>query len=61
MDGAGNANVTGGTQSSDFPVTPGALDPSYDGDSDAFVAKLNATGSDLTRATYLGGSGERPW
>jgi len=58
IDGAGNAYLTGYTSSSDFPITPGAFDTSYNGDVyDAFVVKLNATGSALTYATFLGGSG----
>jgi murein DD-endopeptidase MepM/ murein hydrolase activator NlpD len=54
------AYVTGRTSSSNFPVTPGAWDGSYGGGDlygDAFVAKLNPTGSGLVYATYLGGSG----
>lgn len=61
VDQAGNAYVTGETSSSDFPTTPGALrsTPLFDrfvhGNIDAFVTKLNATGSVLTYSTYLGG------
>ncbi len=59
VDAAGSAYVTGITQSTDFPTTPGAIDASYNGGGgDAFVAKLNPTGSALTYATFLGGSGE---
>jgi hypothetical protein len=47
----------GETWSSDFPTTPGTFDPSFNGNSDTFVVKLNATGSALTYATFLGGSG----
>jgi len=58
VDGAGNAYVTGYTESSNFPTTAGAFDTSYNGgDSDAFVVKLNAAGTGLTYATFLGGSG----
>jgi len=61
VDASGSAYVTGTTQSVDFPTTPGALDTSYDGDgtylADAFVAKLNATGSGLLYSTFLGGGG----
>jgi hypothetical protein len=60
LSGAGNAYVAGTTQSSNFPTTPGAFDPSYNstggvGELDAFVVKLNATGSGLGYSTYLGG------
>jgi hypothetical protein len=54
----GNAYLTGWTNSSNFPVTPAALDATLDGDQDAFLAKLNAGGSLLEYATYLGGGGE---
>jgi pimeloyl-ACP methyl ester carboxylesterase len=56
IDRSGVAYVTGGTQSSDFPVTPGAFDTSYNGICDAFVVTLNATGSTLAYATFLGGT-----
>lgn len=56
VDGAGSAYVTGFTQSSNFPTTPGAFDTSYNGNGDAFVTKLNAAGSTLAYATFLGGS-----
>ncbi|MCZ7573429.1 MAG: SBBP repeat-containing protein [Ardenticatenaceae bacterium] len=57
VDGAGAAYVTGWTGSPDFPTTPGAFDPSFNGGYDAFVVKLNATGTALHYATFLGGSG----
>jgi hypothetical protein len=54
MDSSGNAYVTGDTASSDFPnVNP--VQP-YHGNHDAFVAKLNLTGSALVYSTYLGGN-----
>jgi Beta-propeller repeat len=56
VDGAGNAYLTGRTASLDFPTTAGA-DSSLGGTQDAFVTKLNATGSALVYSTYLGGSG----
>jgi hypothetical protein len=57
IDTLGNAYFTGSTTSTtNFPVTPGAFQTVYGGGgSDAFVAKLNATGS-LVYSTYLGGS-----
>jgi hypothetical protein len=62
VDAAGQAYVVGDTNSSDFPVTPGSLQPAFAGgtgnfSTDAFVAKLNATGGLLLYSTYLGGSG----
>jgi hypothetical protein len=63
VDSQGNAYVTGETTSLDFPTTPTAfqktnnvLAPSIGGT--AFVAKLNAVGTGLLYATYLGGSGQ---
>jgi hypothetical protein len=56
VDAAGNAYVTGLTTSTDFPTTTGAFDTSHNGGDDAFVTKLNATGSALVYSTYLGGS-----
>ena len=57
MDGAGNAYVTGYTSSDQatFPVR-GGPDLTYNGDYDAFVAKVNAAGTALVYAGYIGGS-----
>jgi Beta-propeller repeat len=57
IDASGKAYVTGATSSSNFPTTPGAFQTTYGGNGDAFVTKLNATGSALPYSTYLGGSG----
>jgi hypothetical protein len=60
VDAAGNAYVTGTTDSTDFPVTPDAFQATKAGDAgewDAFVAVLNPSGSaPLVYSTYLGGS-----
>jgi uncharacterized protein (TIGR03437 family) len=72
VDSAGNAYVTGSTLSQNFPVTLGAYQmqnagvggepvqdccgASYFDGGDAFVAKLDPTGSKLVFSTYLGGS-----
>ncbi|MGH2441923.1 MAG: SBBP repeat-containing protein, partial [Chloroflexota bacterium] len=54
VDSAGNAYVTGSTQSDNFPVqTP--LQPALGGENDAFVTKLDPTGK-IIYSTYLGGS-----
>ncbi len=55
IDGARNIFVTGGTTSANFP-TREAFQTSLNGPSDAFVSKLNPTGSALIWSTYLGGS-----
>ncbi len=57
VDSSGNAYVTGETWSTNFPVTAGAFQSTGDGDGNAFVAKLNNTGSTLVYSTYLGGRG----
>ena len=57
VDGSGNAYVTGVTASTNF-ATVGAYQTVNAGGNDAFVAKLNATGSARLYATYLGGSGD---
>ena len=56
VDGSGDAYVTGGTQSFNFPVTAGAFQTTYGGGQDAFVAKLNPTGAALLYSTFLGGN-----
>jgi hypothetical protein len=55
VDGSGNAYVTGATQSPDFPLL-NPLQPTKGGGSDAFVTKLNFTGTALLYSTYLGGA-----
>ncbi len=37
---AGNIYVAGSTSSANFPTTPGAFDPGYNGDGDAFVTQI---------------------
>lgn len=64
VDSAGNAYISGWTQSTDFPVTPGAFqtktaNPKQGGvTADAFITKLNASGSALLYSSYLGGAGD---
>jgi Big-like domain-containing protein/beta-propeller repeat-containing protein len=55
VDAVGNAYVTGFTQSTNFP-TFAAFQTTFGGGVDAFVTKLNPTGSGLVYSTYLGGS-----
>lgn len=65
VDSAGEAWVAGGTTSTDFPVTPNAVQPKFAGGAsapgygtfgDAFLAKLDSAGSKLLYATYWGGA-----
>jgi hypothetical protein len=56
VDASGAAYITGMTQSGNFPTTPGAFQPAFGGITDAFLAKLNASGSALVYSTYLGGT-----
>jgi uncharacterized protein (TIGR03437 family) len=56
LDSTGNAYITGGTSSLDFPVTPRALQSSLGSVGNSYVAKLNATGDKVIYATYLGAS-----
>jgi hypothetical protein len=50
----GEATITGFTDSEDFP-TLHALQPALAGSFDAFVTRLNSTGSALVYSTFLGG------
>src|SRR5690606_29611503 len=56
-DSVGNVYVTGATQSTEFPTTPGTVDTSHNGNYDVFVTKLNAAGTALIYSTFIGGSG----
>src|SRR5262245_16221645 len=56
VDSEGSAYVTGYTASSDFPAL-GALQGQPGGAGDAFVVKINPSGTAIVYATYLGGSG----
>lgn len=72
VDAAGQAHVAGYTSSPEFPTTPGAFATELSGGicdyyyqipytfpcPDAFVTKLNAAGSGLVYATFLGGGGD---
>ena len=54
VDSSGNAFVTGATGSPNFPTTPGAYQTALVGFGNAFVTKLNSTGTALLYSTYLG-------
>ena len=59
VDGAGNAYVTGFTTSDEtsFPVT-GGPNLTFRGGDDAFVAKVDASGTALVYSGYIGGNGD---
>ncbi|MCO5971331.1 SBBP repeat-containing protein [Actinoallomurus soli] len=57
VDATGNAYVIGDTDSTDFPVNR-AFQPQRRGGFDAFVTKLDPTGTAALYSTYLGGRGE---
>jgi photosystem II stability/assembly factor-like uncharacterized protein len=70
IDMAGNAYVTGATNSRSFPTTSGSFKPVKSTDdcgsgtgevippcAEAFVTKLNSTGTSLIYSTFLGGNG----
>jgi hypothetical protein len=64
QDSYGNILVAGYTDAIDLPTTPGVLQPALAGShsfdrrtTDAFLAKLNPTGTALLFSTYIGDSG----
>lgn len=57
VDLSGRAYVCGTTESSDFPVKTGP-DTSHNGQKDAFILRVNATGSSLDWSGFIGGSRE---
>jgi len=58
LDANGGAWVIGTTSSTDFPTTPGVVQPNYGGgSSDAFSTALDPFGQTLLTSTYIGGTG----
>jgi len=56
VDNSGSAYIFGQTGSNDFP-TAGPLQASRAGSWDAFITKMNSSGTALVYSTYLGGTG----
>ncbi|MBI4446103.1 MAG: SBBP repeat-containing protein [Acidobacteria bacterium] len=57
VDSSGNAFITGYTLSTNFPISNAFQNANKGGRGDAFIARLNSTGSGLIFSSYLGGSG----
>ncbi len=57
FDQQGNIICAGNTGSADFPVTPGAYQPVYNGGTDGCIFKINSSCTALLFSTYIGGSG----
>ena len=64
LDASNNIYITGETRSTDFPVTAGCFQSTYAGNGsggyywnggDAFLTKMNPTGTSLIFSTYVGG------
>jgi hypothetical protein len=59
VDDEGFIYMIGGTHSSDFPVTPGAYDTSFNGEGqwagDVYVTKIDPSGSEIVFSTFIGG------
>jgi hypothetical protein len=55
VSASGEIVFAGETDSTDFPVTPGAIQAASGGDVDAFVVRLGSDFSALRFASYLGG------
>lgn len=63
VDAAGNITVVGtlnfvSPPDTWFPTTEGSFDPTWNGNPDAFVARLDPTGTQLMWSTFLGGGGQ---
>ena len=56
IDSSGNSYITGYTFSSDFPITAGAYDVSFNGNKDVFITRLNHSGNIIEYSTFLGGN-----
>jgi len=57
VDVEGSVYVTGVTTSADFPVASAAQSKNSGGTTDAFILKLDPTGTQIVYSTYIGGSG----
>ena len=57
VDASSNVYVSGGTNSSNFPTTPGTLHPTFQGGTaDGYVTRIQSNGSGILQSTYIGTS-----
>jgi hypothetical protein len=56
VDSTGNAYLVGETDSTNYPTTASPIQDQNAGTDDAFISKINPTGTGLIYSTYLGGS-----
>jgi hypothetical protein len=56
VDSSADVYVVGSTSSANFPTTASAFQTTYGGNTDAFVSKLDPSGSKLLFSSFLGGS-----
>ncbi|MBI4881567.1 MAG: SBBP repeat-containing protein [Planctomycetes bacterium] len=54
----GSIYLVGAADSTDYPLTPGAVDTTFGGFMEGFVTRLAATGDALVFSTFLGGTNE---
>jgi gliding motility-associated-like protein len=57
IDNSNSVYFTGGTESSNFPVSIGAFHPTYLGNIDGFLTHISSTGNSILQSTYIGTSG----
>ena len=58
LNSNGDLFATGDTSSPNFPTTQDSFDSSFAGNGDAYIAKLNNSGSTLLYSTFIGASGD---
>lgn len=57
LDGTGNVFIVSQTTSSNFPVTAGAYDETYNGNEDIYISKFSNDLSQLLSSSFIGTSG----
>ncbi len=58
VDDTGRAHVAGETSSADFPTLAGAVDGTYNGGIDAYLASVSNSGDALSYSTFFGGGSD---